>query len=170
MGHGCFPTISHQTFAKSVLFTIFTIHQFIKSVYFTTIMFIYLGNFALFSLQKWFWGYFAKGIWQNFAYCSTKIIRFMYSCSIKSLHKIKILCLLCMFALANYFFCGTFHSKMSNSGLHVMPSMFMFNNKCVLLQRTPIWFVWCIFESNILLFCSQPRIITCLMYFVGVQI
>ena len=47
---------------------------------------------------------------------------------------------------------------------------FMFKYKCVLLQRTPIWFVWSIFESNILLFCSQPHVITCIMYFVGVQI
>ena len=47
---------------------------------------------------------------------------------------------------------------------------FLFNNKCVLLQRTLILSEWCFFESNILLFCSQPCIIACIMDFVGVQI
>ena len=47
--------VSQQSLTKSLpnlcFFTIFTIHQFIKSVYFTTIMFIYLGNFAVFSAK-----------------------------------------------------------------------------------------------------------------------
>ena len=37
-------------------------------------------------------------------------------------------------------------------------------------SKNPHLSVVVFFESNIFLFCPQPRIITCIMYFVGVQI
>ena len=101
---------------------------------------------------------------------SPQIICFMYYICVLLNHCIKLkFYACCMFALANYVFCGIFIPKCQIPCYMQCPA-FMFNNICVLLQRTPIWFVWSIFESNILLFCSQPHIITCIMYFVGVQI
>ena len=167
--------MSHSNICDGIkIFTCYiTIHQFIKSVYFASIMFIYLGNFAIFH-AKMALGYFAKGILQNFAYFPTKFMfhvkctSILYYVGVLSNHCIKYYAC-CMFALANYFFCGIFISKCQT--LYFMQCLaVLFNNKCVLLQRTLILSEWCFFESNILLFCSQPHIIACIMYFVGVPI
>ena len=66
-------------------------------------------------------------------------------------------------------FCGIFISK-CQIPCYMQCLAFLFNNQCVLLQRTLILWEWCFFESNIFLFHSQPRIFTCIMHFVGVQI
>ena len=69
------------------------------------------------------WCYFAKGIWWNFAYFPTKIV-ILLLCSIKSLHKIKILCLLHV-CFSKLCLLWHFHSKMSNPMLHVMSSIYV---------------------------------------------
>ena len=56
-----------------------------------------LGKSPRFLYKSGFWGYLAKGIWRNFTYLPTKVPTksfMLLLCSIKSLHKIKILCLL----------------------------------------------------------------------------
>ena len=55
----CFPTIPHQKLSNQCIF------QALCS---------YILEILPFSLQKWFQGYFAKGIWRNFTYFPTKII------------------------------------------------------------------------------------------------
>ena len=98
--HACFPTIPRLV---------------IKSMCFTSNM-SYIGEISLFFIQKWpVFG--AKGIWQNFAYFPTK--SYILLCSIKSLHKIKILCLLHV-CCSKLCLLWHFHHKMSNSMLHVM--------------------------------------------------
>ena len=142
-----------------------------KLVYFASIMFIYLGNFTVFP-AKMALGYFAKGILQNFTYFPTKFMfhvkcasTFYYVCVLSS-HCIKLnfMPLVCLLL-----FYGISISKCPIL-CYMQCLAVLFNNKCVLLQRTLILSEWCFFESNILLFCSQPCIIACIMYFVGVQI
>ena len=75
-------------------------------------LYSYIWEISPFSLQKWFWGYFAKGIWWNFTYFPTKIVCFMYSICVLLNHCIKLkFYAFCMFALANYVFCGIFIPK-----------------------------------------------------------
>ena len=83
----------------------------------------YIWEILLFSLQKWFWGYFAKGIWQNFAYFPTKIIHFMYYVLSNHCIKYNFMPIACL--LSKLIILWHFHFKMSNSGLHVMPSIYV---------------------------------------------
>ena len=71
----CFPTIPQQKWSNRCIF------QALCS---------YIWEILPFSLQKWFWGYFAKGIWWNFAYFPTKIVCFMYYICVLSNHCIKL--------------------------------------------------------------------------------
>ena len=137
-----------------------------------------IWEILLFSLQKWLWATLLrvfckillispqKKIW--YVSCQMYFYFVLCLCSIKSLHKIKILCLLHV-CLVNCLFYGIFISKCQIL-CYMQCLAVWFNNKCVLFQRTLILSEWCFFESNILLFCSQPCIIACIMYFVGVQI
>ena len=121
-GHACFPTISHQKFTKSVFFNIFTIHHLLNLCILQALC-SYIWEISLFSLQKWFWGYFAKGIWQNFTYFPKN--RMCYICVLLN-HCIKLkfyaFCRVCFSKLCLLWH---FHSKMSNSMLHVMPSIYV---------------------------------------------
>ena len=134
------------------------------------------GKFCCFPCKKWLWATLLRVFCEislispqkSYVSCQMCFYFVLCLCSIKSLHKIKFYAF-CMFALANYFFCGIFISKCQIL-CYMQCLAVLFNNKCVLLQRTLILSEWCFFESNILLFCSQPCIIACIMYFVGVQI
>ena len=129
-----------------------------------------------FSWQKLGLGYFAKGILQNFIYFPTKFICFMSNVLLFCIMFVfyQIICIKLNFMsfaclLSKLLFCGIFISKCQIL-CYMQCLAFLFNNKCVLLQRTLILCGWCFFENNILLFCSQPRIIACIMDFFGVQI
>ena len=56
----CFPTIPHQKLSN-------------RGVLQALCSYIW-ENLTVFPYKSGFWGYFAKGIWQNFAYFPTKII------------------------------------------------------------------------------------------------
>ena len=83
----------------------------------------YIWEILPFSLQKWFRGYFAKGIWWNFTYFSTKIIHFMYYVLSNHCIKYNFMPIVCL--LSKLIILWHFHFKMSNSGLHVMPSIYV---------------------------------------------
>ena len=91
----CFPIIPHQKLSNRCIL------QAICS---------YIWEISPFSLQKWFWGYFAKGIWQNFTYFPTKIIYIIVVFLLHHCIKLKFYAF-CVFALANYVFCGIFIPK-----------------------------------------------------------
>ena len=84
----------------------------------------YIWEISPFSLQKWFWGYFAKGILAKSSLISPQKLYILLLCSITSLHKIKILCLLHV-CFSKLCLLWHFHSKMSNPMLHVMPSIYV---------------------------------------------
>ena len=70
----------------------------------------YIWEISPFSLQKWFWGYFAKGILAKFHLFPHK--NCTYYCCVLLHHCIKLkFYAFCMFALANYVFCGIFIPK-----------------------------------------------------------
>ena len=112
--HACFPTIPHLKLSNLCIF------QALCS---------YIGeNLPVFHTKvACLWGYFAKGIWWNFAYFPTKSPQKSYIlllCSIKSVHKIKILCL-SRVCFSKPCLLWHFHPKMSNSMLHVMSSIYV---------------------------------------------
>ena len=61
----------------SVFFLLFLLFTSLLNLCILQALCSYIWEISLFSLQKWLWGYFAKGILQNFAYFPTKIICFM---------------------------------------------------------------------------------------------
>ena len=155
----CFPTILHQKLSNCV---------------FCKHLCLYIWEILLFSLQNWLWATLLRVFCEislispqkkKFVCFMSNVLLFSIMFVFYSNHCIKIKIFMpfaCL--LSKLFILWHFHFKMSNSVLHAMSSV-LFNNKCVLLQRTLILSEWCFFESNILLFCSQPCIIACIMYF-----
>ena len=120
--------VFQQSLTKSLsnlcFFIIFTIHQFIKSVYFTTIMFIYLGNFTIFPAKVapglLCWGYFVK--FHLFPPKSHVMLNVYYICVLSN-HCIKYNFMPIVCLLSKLIILWHFHFKMSNSVLHAMPSI-----------------------------------------------
>ena len=98
--HACFPTIPHLKLSNLCIF------QALCS---------YIGeNLPVFHTKvACLWGYFAKGIWWNFAYFPTKSHknRIYYCCvPLNQCIKLKFYAFR-VFALANHVFCGIFIPK-----------------------------------------------------------
>ena len=171
--HGRFHiTCPHKEFA--CFLTI--LHQSSQICVFDSLAFGCLGNFTIFLSKISIWLHFKRNLVKiqlfpnkiclflvKYIFCFVLCLTFVIL-----LHKIKFYAPLC-FCLANHIFCGIFISKCQNI-CYMQCLAFLFNNNCVLLQRTLISFEWCFFESNVFLFCSQPHIFACIMDFVGVQI
>ena len=122
--HGRFhKTGPHKEFA---MYSDISLPKVVKSMCFASIMFIYLGNFAVFPAKISFWllcqGYFAK-----FHLFPHKIHIFYVKCT-SILYYVCVLSKYCIklnfmpFAclLSNLFILWHFHFKMSNSMLYAM--------------------------------------------------
>ena len=113
-------------------------------MYFTSIMFIYIGEISPFSLQKW------STLLRVFGEISLISPQKSYIC-VPLNHCIKLkFYAFCMFALANCVFCGIFIPK-CQIPCYIQCLAFMFNNICVLLQGTPICLLWCSLKA--IFFC-----------------
>ena len=110
-----------------------------KSMYFSSNM-SYIGEISPFSLQKVVFGATWLRVFGEILLISPQ--NHIYCC-VPLNHCIKLkFYAFCVFAVANYVFCGIFITKCQIPCYMYCPA-FMFNYKCVLLQRTPICLLWC---------------------------